>query len=215
MKNRFDLIIFDWDGTLVDSIDWIVHCIQQAAMEFDFPVPDSQAAKDIIGLSIENAMLQLFPDVDENRQQLLIKHYADVFFSRQIGPDDLFPGVNSMLDELKTKGYKLAVATGKKANGLRQAIQATGVNNVFCTTRSADQTESKPSPLMINEIICELGIEKHRTLMIGDSIHDLQMAINAGVNSVGVCCGAHSAQVLQAYDPIMCLPYPTDLLDYL
>lgn len=212
MKNRFDLIIFDWDGTLVDSIDWIVHCIQQAATRYGCPVPEPQATKDIIGLSIENAIAQLFPEVDPEIRQKVAADYGKTFFSRQISRDDLFPGVYDMLEQFRRDGYRLAVATGKKSSGLNEAIMGTGVADLFCTTRCSDQTASKPNPLMIDEIVAELGVDKQRTLMVGDSAHDLQMALNAQVASVGVTCGAHSAEILQQYQPLMCLSYPTDLI---
>ena len=177
MKNRFDLIIFDWDGTLIDSVDWIVHCIQHAAARYDCPVPEAQAAKDIIGLSIENAMQQLFPDLDAAARQLMASDYTETFGSRQISRDDLFPGVYAMLHKFRQDGYRLAIATGKKSSGLAHAIAATGVGELFCTTRSSDQTASKPAPLMIDEIVAELNVDRQRTLMVGDSAHDLQMAI--------------------------------------
>ena len=212
MKNRFDLIIFDWDGTLVDSIDWIVQCIQQAAAHYKCPVPQQQAAKDIIGLSIENAIETLFPLVDTETRGKIAVHYGQQFFSRQISRDDLFPGVYDMLQYFKQTGYQLAVATGKKSSGLTQAIAATGVAELFCTTRCSDQTASKPNPLMIDEIVAEMGVSKQRTLMVGDSVHDLQMALNAQVASVAVTCGAHSEDTLKQYQPLHCLSYPTELL---
>ncbi len=212
MKNRFDLIIFDWDGTLVDSIDWIVQCIQKAAAHYACPVPEPQAARDIIGLSIEQAMQVLLPDVDSETHSKIAAHYGQHFFAKQISRDDLFPGVYPMLQKFKQDGYRLAVATGKKASGLALAIEATGVADLFCTTRCSDQTASKPDPLMIDEIVAELGVGKQRTLMVGDSAHDLQMALNAGVASVGVTCGAHSEAILKQYQPLRCLAYPTELI---
>jgi phosphoglycolate phosphatase len=215
MKNRFDLIIFDWDGTLVDSIDWIVQCIQRAAAHYDCPVPEKQAAKDIIGLSIEQAIQVLLPDVDNDIRSKVAAHYGQSFFSKQISREDLFPGVYTMLQQLKQQGYRLAVATGKKSSGLALAIQATGVADLFCTTRCSDQTASKPDPLMIDEIVHELGVSKQRTLMVGDSVHDLQMALNAQVASIGVTCGAHSEAILKQYQPLHCLAYPTELFGIL
>ncbi len=215
MKNRFDLIIFDWDGTLVDSIDWIVQCIQRAAAHYDCPVPGTQAAKDIIGLSIEQAIQVLLPDVDGDIRSKVAAHYGQSFFSKAISQEDLFPGVYSMLQQFKQQGYRLAVATGKKSSGLALAIQATGVADLFCTTRCSDQTASKPDPLMIDEIVHELGVSKQRTLMVGDSVHDLQMALNAQVASVGVTCGAHSETILKQYQPLHCLAYPTELIGIL
>lgn len=211
MKNRFDLIIFDWDGTLVDSIDWIVHCIQNAAAEYACPVPSADAIKDIIGLSIENAMQALFPDTNSDTRHKLATHYGHTFFSKQSSRDDLFPGVEQMLRRLRQDGYRLAVATGKKSSGLAQAIEGAGVADLFCTTRCSDQTASKPDPRMIDEIVAELGVSKQRTLMVGDSVHDLQMALNAQVASIAVTCGAHSEAVLQQYQPLCCLPFPTEL----
>ena len=213
MKNRFDLIIFDWDGTLVDSIDWIVQCIQRAAAHYGCPVPEPQAARDIIGLSIEKAIETLFPAVDAETRAKLAAHYSQNFFSKQISPDDLFPGVSDMLRQFRRQGYRLAVATGKKASGLAKAIEATGLADLFCTTRCSDQTASKPNPLMIDQIVAELGVDKQRTLMVGDSVHDLQMAMNAQVSAVGVTCGAHSESTLQQFRPLCCLSCPTELLD--
>jgi phosphoglycolate phosphatase len=212
MKNHFDLLIFDWDGTLVDSIDWIVDCIQDAARRYDCPIPANQAAKDIIGLSIEKAILQLFPEVDSATQKLLANHYGQRFFAKPITPDDLFPGVAEMLQHFKRSGYRLAVATGKKAAGLTQAIEGTGLSELFCTTRSADQTASKPHPLMLDEIVAQLGVSKSRAVMIGDSIHDLQMAQNAGIAAIGVTCGAHDAATLQRHQPLHCFSNTTELL---
>lgn len=212
MKNRFDLIIFDWDGTLVDSIDWIVDCIQSAAAHCDCPIPDAQSARDIIGLSLDNAVTTLFPSIDSETRANMAAHYGQRFFSREIGPNDLFPGVAEMLQQFKQQGYRLAVATGKKSTGLARAIEATGIAELFCTTRCSDQTASKPDPLMIDEIVAELGVSKQRTLMVGDSVHDLQMAINAQVAAVGVTCGAHSAETLKQYRPLRCLAYTTELV---
>ena len=215
MKNRFEVIIFDWDGTLIDSVDWIVHCIHQAAAHYQCTIPSIQATKDIIGLSIENAVNQLFPDVDAETKHHLTTHYSQHFFAKEITVNDLFPGVYEMLQALTTKGYRLAIATGKRSSGLAQAVEATGVGHFFASSRCSDQTASKPDPLMLNEIIAELGVEKQRTLMVGDSIHDLQMALNAGIASVAVSCGANDAKTLQKYQPLMCLSYPTDLLNFI
>jgi phosphoglycolate phosphatase len=212
MKNRFDLIIFDWDGTLVDSIDWIVDCIQSAADHCGCPIPDAQAARDIIGLSLDNAVRTLFPSASDETRAELATHYGQRFFSREIGPSDLFPGVADMLQQFKRQGLRLAIATGKKSAGLSRAINGTGIAELFCTTRCADQTASKPDPLMIEEIIAELGVSKQRTLMVGDSMHDLQMAKNAQIASIAVTCGAHSAEMLKQYQPLHCLAYPTDLV---
>lgn len=213
MKDRFDLLIFDWDGTLVDSIDWIVHCVQSAAESCDCAVPPPQAAKDIIGLSIQEAMNTLFPDADSAIQKQMISHYNQLFFSKQTTAEDLFAGVEQMLIELKQTGYQLAVATGKSRAGLDKVMQGTGLADLFCITRCADETASKPHPLMLEQIMQHTGISPERTLMIGDSIHDLQMAQNAQISAIGVTCGAHSAEILQQYQPLFCLEQTTELLE--
>lgn len=205
MNKPFDLIIFDWDGTLVDSIDWIVHCMQEAAIECGCTVPDRSAARGIIGLSIERAMETLFPGIDASIREQLIRSYSQRFFTRQFQREDLFVGVYEMLDKFKMAGYKLAVATGKKNAGLLEAMTATEVTDLFDTTRSADQTASKPDPRMIDEIVAELRVDKGRVLMVGDSVHDLQMARNAGVTAVAVACGAHDREMLEQYRPWLCL----------
>lgn len=213
MKDRFDLLIFDWDGTLVDSIDWIVHCVQTAAEKYDCAVPSPQAAKDIIGLSIQEAMNTLFPEVDSAVKQQMVLHYSQMFFSKQTTSADLFSGVEQMLLQLKQAGYQLAVATGKTRSGLDKVLQGTGIGELFCITRCADETASKPHPLMLEQIMQHTGISPERTLMIGDSIHDLQMAQNAQVSAIAVTCGAHSAQILQQYQPLFCLEQTTELLE--
>ncbi len=213
MKNRFDLIIFDWDGTLIDSIDWITHCLQTAGARCGCAVPERQAAKDVIGLSIDKAMRALFPEADETIRAQLVSHYSQEYFSKQISGDDLFAGVYDMLVQLKALGYQLAVATGKTRAGLDEALTGTGTAELFCATRCADETASKPDPRMLNEIMRHANVAKERTLMVGDSIHDLQMALNAQIASIGVSCGAHSEAFLQHYQPLYCLREPTQLLE--
>ncbi len=213
MKNRFDLLIFDWDGTLIDSIDWIVHCMQTAAQQCGCDIPSSRATKDIIGLSIEEAVNTLFPLADKPLQQQLVTCYSDTFFSQQPSADDLFDGVLAMLLELKQIGYQLAIATGKTRSGLNKVLASTGISELFSITRCADETASKPDPLMLKQIMQQTHTAPERSLMIGDSIHDLQMARNAGISAIGVHCGAHSADVLQHYQPLLCLAQTSDLLE--
>ena len=215
MKNKFDLIIFDWDGTLIDSIDWIARCLKKAGELCGLAEPEHQAAKDVIGLSIDKAMHTLFPDTDADIQKQLISHYSREYFSKEISRDDLFTGVYDMLLQLKADGYQLAVATGKTRAGLDEALAGTGTADLFCATRCADETASKPDPRMLNEIIAHTGVCKSRSLMVGDSIHDLQMALNAEIASVAVSCGAHTESFLQPYRPLLCLEQPTRLLEFI
>jgi len=215
MKQRFDLIIFDWDGTLINSIDWIAHCLQQAAIDCHCPMPETQAAKNVIGLSINHAMYTLFPEVDEQTLKLLIASYSEHYFSKAMDHHDLFPGAYDMLIQFKNQGYQLAVATGKTRAGLTVALKATGTTHLFSVTRCADETASKPDPRMLHEIISHTQTAKERVLMVGDSIYDLQMAFNASISSIAVSCGANSAASLQAYQPLLCLEQPTELLNIL
>ena len=215
MKNRFDLIIFDWDGTLVDSIDWIVTSLSKAAEICDCKVPEEQAIKDIIGLSIEKSTDVLFPTISPETREQLMACYSQEFFSKQISTDDLFVGVNGMLLELKQKGFQLAVATGKNKIELDKAMQGTGLCDFFNITRCADQTASKPQPDMLNEIIEQTGIGKERAVMVGDSVHDMKMAMNAGIASIAVLCGANSHDQLQQFNPLLNLQQTTQILDIL
>jgi phosphoglycolate phosphatase len=215
MNNRFDLLIFDWDGTLINSIDWITHCLQTAAERCGCDVPERQAAKNVIGLSIQKATSTLHPEADEHTIEQLVQHYSREYLSKKLSRDDLFPEVYEMLIELKQAGYQLAVATGKTRHGLQDALQATGTGDLFCATRCADETASKPEPKMLLEIMQVTNCPAERSLMIGDSIHDLQMANNAHISSVAVYCGAHPKDTLQHYEPLLCLPYATELLAYL
>ncbi len=213
MKNRFDLIVFDWDGTLIDSIDWIVNCLQSAARHCGCNIPEDQAAKDVIGLSIANAFSNLFPGVDQEMVMKLAASYQQTYLSWEISRNDLFPGVYDMLVELKNSGYQLAVATGKTRTGLQQALRATATEDLFNITRCSDETASKPDPLMLHEIVQYTNVGYERTLMLGDSSYDLQMAMNAQISSVAVLCGAHPKAILQQYHPLMCVQQPAELLN--
>ncbi len=209
------MIIFDWDGTLVNSIDWIVDCIQKAAAECGCKIPEDQETRDIIGLSIKKAMQKLFPGIDEITQERLVKRYSEMFFSKKIARSDLFEGVHPMLENLKKSGYQLAVATGKNRLGLDKALLGTQTVDLFEVTKCADETMSKPNPAMLNEIVEHLGVNKQRAIMVGDSIHDLQMAANAEIASIGVACGAHSAETLKQYNPLHCLQRTHELHELL
>lgn len=215
MKKRFDLIIFDWDGTLIDSIDWIVRCLQKSAERCNCSIPSPQAARNVIGLSIDNALKSLFPEADGPTREQLRRCYSHEYASWQIGRNNLFSGVYQMLVQLKEAGYLLAVATGKTRSGLAQALRDTGTEDLFCITRSADETASKPDPKMIVEILRHVDAANERTLMVGDSIHDLQMAKNAQISAIAVTCGAHSETELQQHQPLACLRRPTELLNFI
>jgi len=213
MKNKFDLIVFDWDGTLINTIDWIVHCLQKAGAHYGLPTPEPQAAKDVIGLCIDNAVATLYPEVQTEIQKKIVATYSETYFTKKLSQDDFFPGVFDMLVQLKESGYQLAVATGKTRKGLIEALAVTDTEKLFDITRCADETASKPDPKMLYEIMGHTGKTPTRTLMVGDSIHDMQMAQNANVHAIGVSCGANSKESLLKYNPLVCLQQPTDLLN--
>lgn len=215
MKDRFDLIIFDWDGTLINSIDWIVYCLQHAALTCKCEVPSESEAKNVIGLSLKKAISQLFPNASHELQQQLAASYRNQYVSKPIKPEDLFNGVYDMLVGLKGEGYQLAVATGKTRSGLNKAMAATGTENLFSFTRCADETASKPSPLMIHQIIQQLDTTNERTVMIGDSVHDMQMAANADISCVAVSSGTHSSKILRQFNPLLCLNHITEIQELL
>lgn len=212
---KIDTIIFDWDGTLIDSIDWIVYCVRIAAEESLLPVPSKEAARNIIGLSLVGAMQELFPDVEPNQQQQMAQSYARHFLSKEISRADLFEGVYELLLSLKQAGYQLAVATGKTRKGLDRALHGTGIGDLFSITCCADETVSKPDPAMLIKIMRHLDTDNTRALMIGDTVHDLQMAENANMASVAVFCGAQTPELLQQFNPLYCLQHTKQLIEYL
>jgi len=212
MSNRFDLLVFDWDGTLFDSVGWIVGCLQRAACDCGLPVPSDRAAKSVIGLGLKEAMEALFPEHPSKMALRLAESYRRYYSGKMINVDGLFAGVLDMLMELRGRGYRLAVATGKTRVGLNHALAATGTELLFHSTRCADETASKPNPEMLFQLMCELDITQERTLMVGDSLHDLRMARNAGVPAVGVGCGANDLVELTEFGPLACLERTADLL---
>lgn len=212
MKDRFDLLVFDWDGTLINSIQWIVECIQKSALACGCAVPSEAAARSVIGLSLDRAMAELFPGVTGPTAGRLVEAYRSFYFARAVGEDDLFTGIRAMLEALRGTGYQLAVATGKNRAGLSRALDATATRSLFHAFRSAEETASKPNPEMLLQIMAELNVRRERTLMIGDSVHDLRMALNAGTDAVAVACGANTQEELEALGPLACLGHTAELL---
>ena len=200
-RKQFDLIVFDWDGTLMDSTSTIVRCIQASARDLGLPVPDQRAASYVIGLGLQDAMEVVLPDLDPKYYPRMVERYRYHYLS-QDQELVLFDGVPAMLADLAQQGYFLAVATGKSRVGLNRALDTTRLLSVFDATRCADETFSKPHPAMLHELTRELGQDLKRTVMIGDTTHDLQMAINAGAGGVAVHYGAHTPQELQSLAPL-------------
>jgi phosphoglycolate phosphatase len=200
-RKQFDLIVFDWDGTLMDSTATIVKSIQAAARDVGLPVPSDQAAAHVIGLALPEAMQAVIPDIDPALYPKMVERYRYHYLTKD-HELVLFGGVRDMLAELSQEGYFLAVATGKSRVGLNRALNAVGLLSVFDATRCADETFSKPHPAMLQELTRELGQELRRTVMIGDTTHDLLMANNAGATGVAVEYGAHPVNQLAACRPV-------------
>jgi phosphoglycolate phosphatase len=200
-KKQFDLIVFDWDGTLLDSTATIAKCIQAAAKDLGLPIPDYQSASHVIGLSLPHAMQTVLPDLDSKDYARMVERYRYHYLTKD-HELTLFDGVNEMLRELRQAGYFLAIATGKSRVGLNRALDSAKLLSLFDATRCADETFSKPHPAMLQELTRELGQDMKRTVMIGDTTHDLQMALNAGASGVAVHFGAHSPQELAALNPL-------------
>lgn len=197
---QFDLICFDWDGTLFDSTAIIVRSIQQAVRDVGGQPPSDEAAAYVIGMALMPALAHAAPDVPTDKYPELAGRYRHHYLARQ-GDISLFGGVRPMLAELKGRHHWLAVATGKSRRGLNDVLRLADLGATFDATRTADETAGKPSPLMLHELMRELGAEPERTLMIGDTTHDLQMALNAGCASVGVSYGAHAPDAFGALAP--------------
>lgn len=198
---KFDLIAFDWDGTLFDSTAAITRSIQLAVADVGGAVPSDERASYVIGMALMPALAHAAPDVPQARYNDLANRYRYHYLQQQ-EKITLFKGVLEMLQGLRERGHWLAVATGKSRRGLNEALQHAQLRGVFDASRTADETAGKPHPLMLQELMAELGIEPQRLLMVGDTTHDLQMAQNAGCASVGVAYGAHDTASLQACAPL-------------
>lgn len=205
MRDKYDLLIFDWDGTLMNSIDQIVECIEAAASDAGAPTLPPSTLKNIIGLGLREAMDTLYPDQSEAVIGKLVERYRYHFVEQKRGNAELFPGVEQMLAKLLDSGYQLAVATGKARVGLKRVFNETGYDRYFHASRCADETESKPHPKMVFELMQELQAEPGRTLVIGDTLYDMHMARNAGVDGLAVTYGVHACTQLREHEPIACV----------
>ncbi len=211
---QFDLIAFDWDGTLFDSTAIITRCIQRAVQDVGGAVPTREQPSYVIGMALIPALAHAAPDVPREKHALLGERYRHHYFAHQ-HDISLFDGVLPMLAELKARHHWLTVATGKSRVGLDEALHAVELRQVFDGSRTADETAGKPSPLMLHELMREFGVEPERTLMIGDTTHDLQMAVNAGCASIGVSYGAHEPDAFHALKPLHIAHSVRELHDWL
>lgn len=198
---RFDLLVFDWDGTLFDSTALIVRSIQDACRDLGIDVPSDTQAAFVIGLGLQDALQLAAPGLPQSRYPELAQRYRHHYFARQ-HEVLLFDGTTQMLQALKQRHHWLAVATGKSRRGLDEALNSVQLQGLFDATRTADETHSKPHPQMLLELMREFGCEPERTLMIGDTTHDLQLAANAGTPCVAVSYGAHEPEAFLEFDPL-------------
>lgn len=211
---RFELIVFDWDGTLFDSTALITRCIQAACADLGAPVPSDKDASYVIGMGLIEALQHAAPDLPRERYQELGNRYRYHYFAKQ-HEVVLFEGTLAMLESLKSRQHRLGVATGKSRRGLDEALACVKLDRLFDATRTADETASKPDPRMLLELMDELGAAPERTLMIGDTTHDLQLAANAGVASIGVGYGAHAHESFEAFSPVHVAHSMKELHDWL
>ena len=213
-RQQFDIIVFDWDGTLMDSTAHIARSIQAACRDLGMPVPADDAARYVIGLGLRDALQIAAPSLDPADYPRLAERYRFHYLLKDV-QTELFSGVRELLDELRAQGYLLAVATGKSRVGLNRALDEAKLTSLFDGTRCADETFSKPHPAMLHELIRELGQDLARTVMIGDTTHDLQMATNAGMAGVAVTYGAHPADALAKLEPRFVAENVASLADWL
>ncbi|MCL1089523.1 HAD-IA family hydrolase [Shewanella profunda] len=233
---QYDLVIFDWDGTLMDSIGKIIVCIENMARALQLPTPTESEIRDVIGLSMTEALRALFPQGynlsassaysqsqpsnnepnqgGHDEYQQMRAEFKAQYLHLDTTPTPLFAQAPILIDDLHTQGYQLAVATGKARAGLDRVFEQTGLGRYFVASRCADEVRSKPHPEMISSLLKELNIAPNRALMVGDSLLDLTMAANAGIDSVGVTYGAHSAERLMRANPIALIDSPEQLLQY-
>lgn len=203
MPKQFDLLVFDWDGTLADSAQTIVNALQWASRDAGVPIPDDASSRGVIGLGLPEALIQLFPDLDEPTRQQVGQGYRH-YYNTNAHEVSLFEGVESAAQEFADAGFMLAVATGKGRGGLNRAMERSGIGHLFLATRCVDECFSKPHPQMLEEIMDELGVVPEKAVMIGDSPFDLQMARNARVASLGVSYGAQPEENLLPHAPLAC-----------
>lgn len=214
MAKNFDLLVFDWDGTLLDSTGAIVDAVQAACRDLGQPEPSDEHARQVIGLGLAEALRHSVPDLRDDLFPQMVERYKYHYLSldRELR---LFDGVGELIAQLHASGFLLAVATGKSRRGLDRSLAQSGLSAYFSASRCADECFSKPHPQMLDELMAEFAVPPERTLMVGDTTHDLQMATNAGVAGLAVDYGAHSATALDALNPLARLRSTAELARWL
>ncbi|HEY7883437.1 MAG TPA: HAD-IA family hydrolase [Cellvibrionaceae bacterium] len=209
------LLVFDWDGTLSDSTGTIVTAMQRAADDLGWQVPEVDAVRNIIGLGLPEALQRLFVGIGDTDVARMRERYGAHYLALdQANPAAFYPGVLDTLDSLRGDGYQLAVATGKSRQGLDRVFKAVQMENFFHASRCADETASKPDPLMLLELIEHFGADAERALMVGDTEYDMEMAERAGVHRIAVSYGAHAPERLAPFKPALCMDCFTELLGW-
>ena len=210
---KYKLLIFDWDGTLADSAQHIVECIKVACEATDETFPGREAAKNIIGLGMREALTELFGERDDDFAQAFRGAYSSHFFSSPPTRADLFPGIIEVLEEFRALGYRLAIATGKSRRGISLSLQGMQLESWFDAVRCADETCSKPDPLMLRELLEEFDLASEQALMIGDTEYDMDMAKRVNMPRIAVSYGAHDIERMRIYEPEGIANQPSDLVE--
>jgi phosphoglycolate phosphatase len=208
------LVIFDWDGTLMDSETQIVNSMFGAITDMQLEKRSAEQCRNIIGLGLPEAIEALFPGQNEDFTEQFVARYRHHWFA-ETDHSELFPGARETLQLLKEAGFELAIATGKGRTGLNRVLDSTGLGGLFSVTRCADETRSKPHPQMIEEILAVSGVDAAHALMVGDTEYDLHMARQAGVHPIAVSYGVHERERLLQHHPLVCLDTVSELVDWL
>lgn len=215
-SKRYELLVFDWDGTLIDSAGLIVASLQAACAEAGLEQPSDPEARHVIGLGLGEAIAHLLPSETPDRHKEVTDLYIKHYLAREREETaELFTGTEEALRHLRGQGHTLAVATGKSRRGLDRVLGRMGLAEVFNATRCSDETFSKPHPRMLEELMDVTFTAPEATVMIGDTTHDLEMARNAGVDAVAVTWGAHPPERLRELKPVACLDEPAQLWRWL
>lgn len=215
MNKTFRLLVFDWDGTLADSLNHIVSSMQQASRTLRLEARSAGEIRNIIGLGLNEAMARLYPELSEGVVMEMVERYREFYLGAPVQPALLYPDAEQTLGRLQAQGYLLAVATGKSRRGLQRALRETGLAHLFHASCCADEAFSKPHPQMLERIMERLGVMPPETLMVGDTEYDLQMARSAGACAAAVAYGAHEPQRLLAHEPLCCLDSLKELPEWL
>lgn len=212
---KYKVVIFDWDGTVMDSAQKIISCMQLAAKQCDVPVPSDEDVGHIIGISLKPAIIKLFNLSCESKADALVDAYKQAFIVLDHIPSPLFEGAEQVLSELKQAGLVLAVATGKARRGLVRAWEQTNTTGFFTASRTADDAQSKPNPDMLVQLLSELDIKVEDAVMVGDTTYDMQMAQSIGMDRIAVSYGVHAQLQLEKHNPIAVVHTLSELLPLL